>query len=106
MADPINSINSINPLMKIEGISSPKVQKIGGDQVSQEFMKVLEEALNATNNDIKEAEGLADDFSMGRISSIHDVIVSAEKASMSLRLTMEVRNRIVDSFREIMRMQL
>ena len=54
----------------------------------------------------KQADKLSNDFATGKISNIHEVIIAAEKASLSLKLTTEVRNRIVESFREIMRMQI
>jgi len=49
---------------------------------------------------------MTDDFAQGKISNIHEVIIEAEKASIALRLTVEVRNRIVEAYREIMRMQI
>ncbi len=96
MIDKIRGISGITPP------SEPNKKKEGkGD-----FSKVLKEALDKVNAQQKKAEKMADDYAAGKISSIHDVIIEAEKASMSLRLTVEVRNRIVEAYREIMRMQL
>jgi flagellar hook-basal body complex protein FliE len=75
-------------------------------EIEPDFMKILQQALEETNADQYEAERAADEFAAGRLSNIHDVLISAEKAAMSLRLTLEVRNKIVDAYREIMRMQL
>uniref|UniRef100_A0A7C4CH39 Flagellar hook-basal body complex protein FliE n=1 Tax=Fervidobacterium thailandense TaxID=1008305 RepID=A0A7C4CH39_9BACT len=70
-----------------------------------EFGKILSDALKSVNEQQKKVEKMTDDFATGRISNIHELIVEAEKASISLRLTVEVRNKIVDAYREIMRMQ-
>ena len=95
----------IDKIRGISGITPPsepnKKKEKGGD-----FSKVLKEALEKVNAQQKKAEKMADDYAAGKISSIHDFIIEAEKASMSLRLTVEVRNRIVEAYREIMRMQL
>jgi len=66
---------------------------------------VLSDALKSVNEQQKNVEKMADDFAMGKVSNIHELIVEAEKASISLRLTVEVRNKIVEAYREIMRMQ-
>ncbi|ACM23401.1 MULTISPECIES: flagellar hook-basal body complex protein FliE [Thermotoga] len=91
---------------RIEGLGpiedTGKVQKkSGGD-----FSKALKEALEKVNDIQKRAEKMTDDFAQGKISNIHEVIIEAEKASIALRLTVEVRNRIVEAYREIMRMQI
>ena len=72
----------------------------------EDFAQILKEALDKVNSMQKKAEKMTDDFAKGKISNIHDVIIEAEKASIALRLTVEVRNRIVEAYREIMRMQL
>ncbi|MCD6552273.1 flagellar hook-basal body complex protein FliE [Thermotoga sp.] len=91
---------------RIEGLGpiedTGKTQKKNGDN----FSEALKEALEKVNNIQKRAEKLTDDFAQGKISNIHEVIIEAEKASIALRLTVEVRNRIVEAYREIMRMQI
>ena len=96
MIDKINGLSGITPPSDL----NKKKEKKG------DFSEVLREALEKVNSQQKKAEKMADDYASGKISSIHDVIIEAEKASMSLRLTVEVRNRIVEAYREIMRMQL
>ena len=97
MIDRIKGIDGINPPEKISKDSEKK---------GKDFSQILKEALDKVNDLQKSAEKAADDFATGKISNIHDVIIEAEKASIALRLTVEVRNRIVEAYREIMRMQL
>ncbi len=70
------------------------------------FKELLKKAIDNVNDLQKQAEKLSNEFAEGKVSNIHEVIIAAEKAAISLRLTVEVRNRIVESFREIMRMQI
>lgn len=97
----------IDKIRGIGGIVPPeRISKTGRKKEGKDFAKVLKEAIDKVNSMQKRAEKMADDFAAGKISNIHDVIIEAEKASIALRLTVEVRNRIVEAYREIMRMQI
>ncbi|AAD36436.1 flagellar hook-basal body protein FliE [Thermotoga maritima MSB8] len=93
----VDRIEGLGPLSQ-----SGKTQK----KSENNFSEALKEALEKVNDIQKKAEKAADDFAQGRISNIHEVIIEAEKASIALRLTVEVRNRIVEAYRDIMRMQI
>ncbi|WP_456399093.1 flagellar hook-basal body complex protein FliE [Mesoaciditoga sp.] len=71
-----------------------------------DFKKILESAINKVNDTVSNAEKLSNDFATGKTSDIHSVIIAAEKADIMLQLTNEVKNKIVEAYREIMRMQI
>ncbi len=96
----VNRVESVGGILPLSGVVKEKEKK------SKDFAEILKDALDRVNDIQKKAEKMTDDFAKGRISNIHDVIIEAEKASIALRLTVEVRNRIVEAYREIMRMQL
>jgi flagellar hook-basal body complex protein FliE len=97
----------IGGINRPENISNQQgVQKSKQNNSDVDFKEFLKNAIESVNELQKQADKLSNDFATGKISSIHEVIIAAEKASLSLRLTTEVRNRIVESFREIMRMQI
>jgi len=91
---------------RIEGLGPIDPRGYQKKDAKADFSEILKEALEKVNEMQKKAEKMADDFATGKISNIHEVIIEAEKASIALRLTLEVRNRIVEAYREIMRMQL
>ncbi len=97
----------IDKVRGVGGVVPPdKPFKSSKKKEGKDFAQVLKEAIDKVNDLQKGAEKMADDFAAGKISNIHDVIIEAEKASIALRLTVEVRNRIVEAYREIMRMQI
>jgi len=104
--DPIGNINSLDPIKRLERIQSNQASQINKGDSEPDFQKILNDAIKNVNVQQKDAIQAEDDFAAGKISNIHDVIIRAEKAAMSLTLTMEVRNKIVDAYKEIMRMQL
>jgi flagellar hook-basal body complex protein FliE len=40
------------------------------------------------------------------VNNIHDVVIAQEKASLSLQLALQVRNKAVEAYQEMMRMQI
>src|SRR6056297_3928653 len=103
--DPIGNINSLDPIKRLERLQGGQVNPIKKGEAEPDFQKILNDAIQNVNVQQKDAIQAEDDFAAGKISNIHDVIIRAEKAAMSLTLTMEVRNKIVDAYKEIMRMQ-
>ena len=76
------------------------------ENVTGNFADRLKNVLGETNDLQLEAGELAEKFATGEIQDIHDVMVAAEKASVSFELVMEVRNKLIEAYREIMRMQI
>ncbi len=97
MIERISNVNRINQIQN---------QTSGGEKPSVDFAGMLSDAVEKVNSLQKNADQMANDFALGKISNIHDVIIEAEKASVALKLTTEVRNKIIEAYREIMRMQL
>ena len=42
----------------------------------------------------------------GETDSIHDVVLTTSRADLAFRLMMEIRNRLIESYQEVMRMQV
>ena len=59
------------------------------------------ESLNAVNNMKLEADRMQEDIAMGGPTSIHDAMIAAEKAALSMQMAVQVRNRIVSAYTEI-----
>jgi flagellar hook-basal body complex protein FliE len=52
------------------------------------------------------AEHTTDKLLTGELEDVHQVVVAMEEAQTSFRLLMEVRNKMVDAYREVMKMQV
>ena len=61
-------------------------------------------------NDLQEVQGQADKLAQqaatGDLTDLHDYMIASTQASLQTELTVAVRNRAVESFNEIMRMQI
>ena len=58
-------------------------------------------SLNAVNMAKLEANRLQEDIAMGGSTNIHDAMIAAEKASLSMQMAIQVRNRILSAYTEI-----
>lgn len=68
------------------------------------FTDYLSNAISDVNKLQLESEQLNEAFAMGKNDNIHQVMIAAEKADIALQFTMQIRNKILDAYQEIMRM--
>lgn len=70
------------------------------------FGDMLNNALKQVENDVKGAQELSEKLSTGEVKDLHQVMVAMEKANLGLQLTVQIRNKVVEAYQEIMRMQV
>jgi flagellar hook-basal body complex protein FliE len=75
-------------------------------EASKSFSAFLSDALEQVNQAQVESAKLADKFAAGQIEDIHQVMIASQKSSLMLQMTMQVRNKVIESYQEIMRMPL
>ncbi|KPB04361.1 flagellar hook-basal body complex protein FliE [Bacillus sp. CHD6a] len=81
------------------------VQKTSGD-VHQQFSTYLKDAMNEVNNAQVASNQITTKLVNNEGVELHDVLIAQQKASVAMSLTMEVRNKGVEAYQEIMRMQV
>lgn len=80
-------------------------QNSNEEQVAS-FSDYLKNALYTANDLQKQSEQIGIDFAAGNTDNIHEVMLAGEKAEIALQLTMQVRNKVLEAYNEIMRMQI
>ncbi|OBR94978.1 MULTISPECIES: flagellar hook-basal body complex protein FliE [Clostridium] len=70
------------------------------------FSNLLQSKLNGVNNDQVQANNSIQEFVEGDRNDIHNVMLDAEQAKMSLELAVQIRNKFVEAYQEINRTQL
>lgn len=73
---------------------------------SIEFSSMLSNGIQQLDASLKQADVQLQAFALGETVSTHDVMISLEKARFSLQMAVELRNRLVESYQELTRMQL
>ena len=70
------------------------------------FSALLNSALDKLNQLQLESDEYKRLLVTGDVDNLHDVTIAQEKANISLQLTLSIRNKVVEAYREIMRMQI
>ena len=70
------------------------------------FSNVIADLVQETNQSQQQVSAKLEDLVTGQTDSVHDVVLSVAKADLSFRLMMEIRDRLITSYQEIMRMQV
>lgn len=96
------NINGIRPIVAPELTSvSPSSKSIGGD-----FRSVLEGAMQQVESANNSAQQSVEKFLSGDGEELHSTILASQRAELEFDLMLQVRNKIVSAYQEVMRMQM
>ena len=70
------------------------------------FESLLRNVVGDANDSIHKAEAVGKDFAAGTRDDIHGTMLALSKADIELRLVGNIRNKVVDAFYELWRMQI
>lgn len=93
---PIAPIAPLPPTTKAPASDTPEIN----------FATQLNDALTQVNELQLKADELAKQLAVGEIQDVHEVTVAMAKAQLSLQLAVQVRNKMVEAYQEIARMQV
>lgn len=68
------------------------------------FADTLAESLNKVNEIQQDADKAIENLVAGKTQNIHETMLAVGKADMAFRMTMQVRNKIVEAYQEVLRM--
>jgi len=74
--------------------------------VYKTFGETFKDFMNDVNTLQRESGRTVEKFLTGEIENVHDVMVAVEKAGISFELMMEIRNKMIEAYHEVMRMQV
>ena len=97
----------IEPL-QLMPVKASFVDTIGNQQQveTKSFGEFLSDSLKEVNTLKKQSEVANMKLAAGQVEDISEVVIDGEKASIAVQLTMQVRNKMVEAYQEIMRMQV
>ncbi len=86
--------------------TSPTAASTASANLSTGFADLINQALAGTEAASSAAGAENAALLTGENTNIHQVVLAAEKAEVALRLTLQVRNKVLDAYKEIMQMQV
>ena len=97
-------ITPVSPLSAVVPQTPLAPVGLAGDKSA--FRSVFQNAVQNVENFRADAETKVSGFLSGETGEVHDVVMAAQRAELSFELFQGVRNKVVQAYQEIMRMQL
>ena len=96
--------NAVDP----DGLQIPgKVQApAAGEEAFSNLLSPFKQGLDQVNSLQANAKHMAEEAALGGDVDLHDVMIAGEKASVAMQLTLQIRNKMVEAYQEVMRMQV
>ena len=73
---------------------------------SSEFSDIISGVINNVNNSQVNANNMVNSFIKGEDVSMHNVMLAVEESQISMQLLIELRNKLVEAYQEVNRVQL
>ena len=99
MIDHITASPAIDIVQKY-GLSESSLQ---GDR---SFLEILKNDISELNSQINSSEAELRSFALGETDNLHHLMLTMEKSKLQFELFMQVRNKVIDGYKEILRMQV
>lgn len=97
---------SVVPVASTSGISSALPNAMAKTGIGKADDNVFAKLVKGANHQQLAADEQMEKLAAGESDGLHQVILTAAKADLSFRLVLELRNKLMDSYQEIMRMQV
>lgn len=98
-----NSIGNIN----ITGIKSDSLQKLNSyKDNSENFKTFLSNAIENINEAAEQSKNSGFSILTGESEEMHNIMLDSVKSELTLQLAVQVRNKVLDAYKEVMNMQI
>ena len=101
----INSVSMWTPTQQVNTntkLSTP----VTSYEAQQNFAATLKDAIAKVNDQQIQSDVLTNKLINGEDVELHEVMIGAQKASITLNATIEIRNKAVEAYQEMMRMSI
>lgn len=97
----------VNQLRAVAAQAAVTPASLPEDAASQDFASMLKSAIDEVNGAQMDAKQMTRDFASGNAeANLQDVVLSLQKASLSFQTMVQVRNKLVSAYQEVMNMQV
>lgn len=106
--EPIGAIGGFTPLSPVAGLTNTAAignPDAAGSTGGPDFGALVAGGLEKVQALQDRSDGLAIEAASGRLQDVHDYLIAANEAGLAVQLTVALRNKAVEAFNEIMRLQ-
>lgn len=100
----MRSITDVTMTSHLQGLSQAKPSPV--QQMGNKFGEMLKTSISEVNQAQVSADRAAEQIAAGETKNLHGAMIKLEEADISLRLMVQVRNKALEAYQEIMNMQV
>ncbi|WP_303722303.1 flagellar hook-basal body complex protein FliE [Malonomonas rubra] len=100
----MNSVADITLKAHLQRLADPKTTPI--QNIGAQFAETLKTSISEVNQKQIYADHAAQQIAAGETKNLHEAVIKLEEADISLRLMVQIRNKAVEAYQEVMRMQV
>lgn len=95
----------ISSILPVSGVPAP-IRPIGPSAATDAFQEVLAGAIRQVESAGQQASGSVERFLAGEGEELHNTVLAATRAELTFEMFLQMRNKIVGAYQEIMKMQM
>ncbi len=95
-------INNIQDFLNFNDYDNNKIT----ENSEKAFSSFLLEAIDNVNKTQKDSESYKKLLAIGELDNLHDLTIASEKADVALQITLAIRGKVIDAYKEILRIQI
>ena len=95
-------VDGVNHKLKL--LDAPEVKS--EEVIHKSFIDFLSDSVNRVNNLQKDAHLAIEQLTSGKTKNIHETMLAVEQAEIAFKVMNQVRSKVIDAYREVMRMQV
>ncbi len=88
------------------GSGAPAATAESASARGADFTHALEQGVARVDESVRTATEMPEALLSGRVADFHEIAVQLKSAELSFRFALEIRNKLIDAYREIMRMSV
>jgi flagellar hook-basal body complex protein FliE len=100
------NISSVSPNIATLNIQKPSESTLAPTGTNKSFASFLKDSIEQVNQAQIKSDHLTEKLALGQDVDLHQVMIASQKASIATQLTLEIRNKAVEAYQEMMRMQV
>ncbi len=102
MIDPVMALPSLAPMQVVDGTA----QRGSVASAAEGFGNMVAQGLERVNNDLLASQAGLQQLAAGKTDNLHQVMIKLEESRLSFTMMLQVRNRLLESYQELMRTQV
>jgi len=91
---------------QIQGLSTDKLFSQPEQKDEKSFSEILNKSLGELNDSQVQAYDAMEGIATGKVDNLQEAVQKIEEAELSLKLALEVKNKALSAFKDVMRMQI